>query len=403
MYTYHTLTNGLKAVHCRRPGSAAAYFGLTVRAGSRDEQQGACGLAHFVEHTLFKGTDRRSAWHIINRMESVGGELNAFTTKEETTVYTAFPARHLRRAIELLADLVINSRFPQREIDRERQVVADEIDSYLDQPSEAVFDDFDDLLFANCSLGHNILGTKAELDTFTSEDCRRWLDRWYTADNMVAFYSGPASPERVFAAMEAYLQPIAASGSQHAFSDLSINSTFDLDRPIDSHQTHTVIGSRIDGMYSPERFTYSLLANILGGPGMNSLLNVELRERRGLVYTVEASTAYYTDCGVMSIYYGCDHDDNDRCRKLVAQQIQTIAEGSYSRTRLEMAQRQYLGQLLLAGENQENAILSAARATLFHGRAADRSEINEYIEQITLHRLAMAAGRLLDSSRLSLT
>lgn len=403
MYSYFTLTNGLQVIHRRTPGAAAGYFGVTVRAGSRDEQDGLFGLAHFVEHTLFKGTDKRSSWHILNRMEAVGGELNAFTSKEETTVYTVFPAGQLTRATELVADLLLNSRFPTAELQREREVVADEIDSYLDQPGEAVFDDFDDLLFAGSSLGHNILGTSVDLARFGSDDCRRWLDRWYTADNMVAFYSGPAGVERVQSCMERYLSYLPARGSPHEIPQLCINAPFDCERNIGSHQSHTVIGCRIGGLHSPDRFAMSLLANILGGPGMNSLLNVQLRERRGLVYTVEASTALYTDCGVLSIYYGCDHSDEVRCRQLVQRQLEAIAAGeALNERKLELARKQYMGQMLISSENRENSILGAARATLFHGRAADRQEMQRHFAEVTLDQICRCAATLCRNSRLTL-
>ena len=393
----------MQAIYRRTPGAAAGYFGVTVRAGSRDEDEGAFGLAHFVEHTLFKGTARRSAWHILNRMEAVGGELNAFTSKEETTVYTAFPAGQLNRAAELVADLVLNSRFPEAELLREREVVADEIDSYLDQPGEAVFDDFDDLLFKGSSLGHNILGTTDDLNGFTGADCLGWLRKWYTADNMVAFYSGPAGIERVQACLERHLAAVPAGASAHEAPQFCINAPFDTERSIGSPQSHSIIGCRIGGMHSPDRFAMSLLANILGGPGMNSLLNVELRERRGLVYTVEAASSLYTDCGVMSIYYGCDHHDEPKCRRLIRRTLEAVAAGEAINARkLEMAKKQYLGQMLLSGENRENSILGAARATLFHGRAADRQEMRRHITDVTLPQICSCAESLCRNSRLTL-
>lgn len=402
MYQYSTLSNGLRVIYRRVQGAAAAYMGATIRCGSRQDPDGRYGLAHFVEHTLFKGTQRRSAWHILNRMEAVGGELNAFTTKEETTVYTAFPTAELRRAADLLGDLLANSRFPERELEKERDVVADEIDSYRDQPAEAVYDDFDDLIFAGSGLGHNILGTRTDLDAMTGDDCRRWLQQYFRADRMVLFYSGAATFDRVCRVLEQYFGQLPTGGAPDEMYTLTANARFDQQRQVGSHQAHTVMGSRVGGMYCPERFTNSLLANLLGGPGMNSLLNVALRERRGLVYTVEASTVFYTDCGLLSIYYGCDPDDSQRCRRLVEAEIRRIADGGITARRLEAAKKQYLGQLLLSGENRENSILGAARATLFHGRAADRSEIADHIADITPQRLAAAASRLLNASRLTL-
>lgn len=391
---YHSAASGLRMVHMHVPGCAVGYFGAAVHVGSRDEGPDQLGLAHFVEHTIFKGTARRSSMQIINRMEAVGGELNAFTTKEETVVYTAFPAGNLQRAAELVADLTCNSQFPEREIDKERDVVADEIDSYLDSPSEAVFDDFEDEMFRGSALGHNILGTRAALDTFTPEVCRAYLKRWYVPGNMVLFYAGDEAPDRVFRTLE------------HAFADLSgpmpvANrpvpapvGQFDVVHNIDSHQCHTIMGCRTSGIGAPGRYELALLTNILGGPGMNSLLNVQLRERRGLVYSVEASTGLFTDCGSLAIYYGCDPDDSALCRRLVARTMASVADGYMTPRRLERAKKQYLGQLILANENLENRILAVARQTLLLGRANGADALIAGINSVTAQGLAALAASL---------
>ncbi len=400
--TYMTLPSGMRMVHMHARGASTAIAGVTARVGSRDDAHDAHGIAHMVEHNIFKGTQRRSSWHIINRMEAVGGELNAFTTKEETVVYSIYPAGNTARATELIADLVQNSRFPERELDKERQVIADEIDSYLDSPADAVYDDFDDLLFAGSPLGHNILGSKTDIALIDSEQCRRYLRKHYTAQNMVAFYSGPESASRVAATFSRYFDPPQeAAPSVHEAPP--VTAAFHTHRHIDSHQDHNILGARLPGMFSPERHCYALLTNILGGPGMNSLLNVALRERRGLVYSVEASAAWYTDCGAFTVYYGCDPADTPRCRRLVEQCIGSIADGSaISARRLEQAKRQYLGQLVVAADNRENRILSIARSTLFCGRAAEPSETDERIHAVTADALSAAAATLTDASTLTL-
>lgn len=403
--SYHTLPSGLRLVHHHAGGSAVEYCGVAVRVGSRDETGDDFGLAHFVEHTIFKGTSRRSPWHIINRMEGVGGELNAFTTKEETVVYSAFPAGNLDRALDLIGDLVKCSRFPDRELDKEREVVADEINSYLDSPDDAVFDDFEDLMFAGGSLGHNILGSAGALETFDSEKCRDYLRRWYVAGNMVAFYSGGSSPSRVFMKMEKYLGDIPDAECPRHWLEadrLVTTERFDLVRKIGSHQSHTVIGAEIPGMFSKERHAMALLSNILGGPGMNSLLNVVLRERKGLVYTVDASMSMFTDRGTMSIYFGCDRCDTAKCTGLVKNQIMDLAESKMSERFIERAKKQYLGQLIVAGENRESFVLAMARSTLFHGRSATVAETIEGIRAVTSQELLDAAGLLVGSSRLTL-
>lgn len=393
----------MRMVHVHARGAATAVAGITARVGSRDDGDDARGIAHMVEHNIFKGTLRRSSWHIINRMEAVGGELNAFTTKEETVVYSVYPAGNTARAAELIADLVQNSQFPERELDKERQVIADEIDSYLDSPADAVYDDFDDLLFAGSDLGHNILGSKTDIAGIGPEQCREYLRRHYTAANMVAFYSGPESAARVLATFAGHFNPPAGSGEPVQHPAPPVNAAFHTMRRIDSHQDHNILGARLPGMFSPERHCYALLTNILGGPGMNSLLNVALRERRGLVYSVEASCAWYTDCGAFTVYYGCDPDDTARCRKLIEQTIAGVADGHAITPRaLEMAKRQYLGQLVVAADNRENSILGIARSTLFCGRAAEPAETEQRIRAVTPEALAAAAATLTQNSTLTL-
>lgn len=385
-------------MYSHRSGALAGILGVAVRAGSADDGEGREGLAHFVEHTIFKGTERRSSWHIINRMETVGGELNAYTTKEETVVYTVFPSGEAARGAELVADLIVNSRFPEKELAKEREVVADEIDSYLDTPSEAVFDDFEDMMFSGTPVGHNILGSRASLEGFTPEICREYLKRNYVRRNMVVFYCGSRSLSAIRKLVEQHFSmvPEGCVNEGKAGMPLLAAPRFNTIRIIDSHQAHTVLGTRVEGIYGEERFAVALLANMLGGPGMNSLLNVELRERRGLVYSVEASTAMFAGGGALCIYYGCDPDDSALCRKLCNQVFADVRDGKISPRKLEAAKKQYMGQLLIAGENSETRILGAARATLFHGRPSSLEETAEAIRKVSAEDLAKLAGRLAD-------
>lgn len=388
--TYHTLSNRLRVVHryCR---SDAEYCGLCVMAGSRNERPEHFGLAHFVEHTIFKGTERRHSWHIINRMESVGGELNAFTSEEATTIYSSFPVGNLSRAVELIADLVSRSRFPTTEIDREREVVLDEVASYLDSPAEAIFDDFNELLFAGSGLGHNILGTEKTIHTFTSDTCRSFLDRYYTPGNMVFFYMGPTSPQRVVAVAERYMGHF-----NHPDPELSRTmppevKPFDTLRTLGTHQAHTVVGARIPGMYADKNRAYSLLTNIIGGPCMNSLLNVALRERRGYVYSVDAYTSLFTDCGEFTVYFGCDPEHVKPCRRIIFDTLRRMAESPMKERTLAAAKKQYVGQTIVAAENREQMALSTGRALLFNGHVAPQEEIVERIMSLSAENLRMAA------------
>lgn len=376
------------------------YCGVAVRAGSRDEDVGAgeAGLAHFVEHTIFKGTRRRTSWHIINRMEAVGGELNAFTTKEDTVVYSAFSRTNLGRALELVADLIINSQFPKVQLDREREVVCDEIDSYLDQPSEAVFDDFEDLIFAGDSLGHNILGTKESVMNLTSEDCRNWLNKYYNIGHVILFYAGSSGVNKFRAEAEKYFSELPAGNPAVARDSLGSFPLFDEHRIIDSHQAHVVMGAGLQTCNMAERTVLALLTNIVGGPGMNSLLNVSLRERRGLVYNVEASTTMFSNGGEFTIYFGCDPGDVPLCRQIVERQIADLAEHPLSERRLAAAKKQYLGQLILADDNRDNRAIAIARATLFRGKALTAGEMTELVRDVSAESLRQAAEKV---SRLS--
>lgn len=390
---YFLLSNGLRAV-IRQHNSPVEFCGLAINAGSRNENPDEYGLAHFVEHTIFKGTTHRKSWHIINRMESVGGELNAYTSEEVTMVYSAYPAGNTARAMELISDLITDSNFPTEEIDRERDVILDELNSYLDTPSDAIFDDFNDLIFAGSSLGHNILGNEETIRSFSSRDCRNFLDRFYVPDNMVVFYMGPGKIDKIKSIIERYFSKLSFRSRKPEQQVPEILPPFDRYRSLDTHQAHTVIGARVPGMYDNSKFTYALLNNILGGPCMNSRLNVILRERNGLVYSVDSCLTSFTDCGVMTIYFGCDKEDVKRCRKLIFDTIDRLANYPLTSRTLDAAKKQYLGQLVLGKANQEQIALGTARATLFHNRVAEPDIIKEHITSITPLQLQEAAATI---------
>lgn len=402
-YTVVTLDSGLRFVHVRRD-TVAEIFGAATRVGSRDELPGQYGMAHFVEHTIFKGTGTRRASSIINCMETVGGELNAYTTKEETYVYSIFPRGNASRATSLIADLVMDSVFPDSELDKEREVVAEEIDSYLDSPSEAVFDDFDDLMFAGTPLGHNILGDTESLATFHSRECRAFLEKFYRAGNMTVFYLGSESVgkmarmiEKQFARLRdgVAIRPGSGAIEVRKFEEIRGDGS--------NHQGHTVMGALIPSMYSPDRHAFALLNNIVGGPGMNSRLNVSLRERRGLVYSVESSLAMYSDCGVMAIYFGCNPEDTQRCKRLVETELRRLSDNNISDTLLRRAKRQYIGQLTVSTASSEQTILSAARSLLFRNEVITPRDIAATIEALTPADLHSAATILHPSNFSSLT
>lgn len=395
-----TLPNGMRLL-CFHTESEVEYFGVDVNSGSRDESPAHYGLAHFVEHTIFKGTENRRASSINNRMEGVGGDLNAFTSKEETNVFSIFPKGNLPRAVDLIADLITNSTFPKAELDKEREVVRDEIDSYLDSPSEAVYDDFEDLFFAGSQLGHNILGNDRTLDGFDSATCRNYLTSNFVGPRIVAYYLGGRKPREVLSLVQKKMEAVPSSGQPlHRMPPAAVDR-FDIRRELDTHQSHTVVGASLPGIDSPMCDAIALATNILGGPGMNSRLNVSLREKRGLVYTVEASTTIFSDSGLFTIYFGCDPSDRNRCLGLVFRELRKLAGKPLSPKQLAAAKRQFIGQLLVASENTEQLLLNAARSLLLRGKLRPMDEIVKSIGSITADDLLSVAS-MLDPSRCSI-
>ena len=399
---YHTLPNGLRLVHIRT-ATQVAWCGLAVNAGSRDEKQGQYGLAHFVEHTIFKGTRHRRAWHILNRMERVGGELNAYTTKEGTMLYSVFPEQHLSRAIDLLADLVQWSVFPQEELDRERDVVLEEAASYRDTPSDAVYDDFEDLMFAGSELGHNILGRKEDLEQLTQQDCMNYLKTLYVPTNMAFFSVGPERPERVFRLAEKHFGCMNHVMAPRHRQAPTATDPFRRTIQIGTHQAHTIVGARVPDIHHPLRHALMLLNNILGGPGMNSLLNVELRERRGYVYTVESTLTLLSDCGWMEIYLGWDPEDVRSSLRVIERITGRLSEEPLPERRLEAYKRQYCGQLIVAADSTEFMAMRAGRGLLYHGKVTTIEETIASIEAVTPEQISQVASYLSTGKLSSLT
>lgn len=396
-YYNHTLSNGLRLVHVPT-ASRVAYCGLSVNAGSRDDLPGKAGLAHFVEHTLFKGTKHRRAWHILNRMERVGGELNAYTTKEGTAVYSTFPCEHFERAIELIADLIANSRFPEHELAKEREVVLEEIDSYRDSPMDAVYDDFEDMLFAGSALGHNILGNEQDLSAITPEDCRHYLDTQYVPENMVFFAMGDIKSDKLFRLAEKYFGALNHRLERVERVTPVEEPVFHKSINIDSHQAHTVMGKQLFSMHDERKYAAFLLNNILGGPGMNSLLNVAIREKRGYVYTVESSLSLMSDCGIFQIYFGSDERHVTPSLRIIGNIIDQLASTPLSEKALQAAKRQYLGQLLVSSENKESMALSLGKNFLYHNRVMTDGELADHINALTPAQIMDCAALIAPST-----
>ena len=393
-YSTFTLPNGLRVIHAPSPTNVA-YCGYAVDAGTRDEQPHEQGMAHFVEHLIFKGTHKRKAWHILNRMENVGGDLNAYTNKEETVVYSAFLKEHFSRAAELLTDIVFHSTYPQQEIDKEVEVIIDEIQSYEDSPAELIFDDFEELIFPNHPLGRNILGKPDLLRNFTSQDALNFTRRYYRSTNMVFFILGDIDFRKVLRTLEKVTADIPSSAVEgyHRQSPLPYRPQH-LTTHKDTHQAHVMIGARAYSARDPRHLSLYLLNNILGGPGMNSRLNLSLREKHGLVYTVESVMTTYTDTGLWSVYFGCDPHDVTRCRRLVLKELRRLAEAPLAPHALEAAKRQIKGQIGISYDNFENVALAMGKTFLHYDRARDLNRLYQKIDGLTAEDLHAVAQEL---------
>ncbi|MBD5308204.1 MAG: insulinase family protein [Bacteroides sp.] len=391
-----TLANGIPFAHIHTPGRRVEYLAICIGAGSRDESRLQHGLAHFVEHTIFKGTSCRSSLNILSTMEELGGELNAYTTKEETMIYTVAPEGNLAVSAGLLADLLADATFPDEELNKERQVIADEIDSYRDMPSEVIFDDFEDMLFKGSSLGHPILGTRRSIEKFDCRWCMRWVRTFFRPERMAVVYMGPKSAAEAFLIINETIGGYCQWGQ--ALPPVSVvppvNPRFEATRRADCHQSHILLGMRAPSRSDSDRYAWTLMSNMLGGPGMNSLLNVALREKRGLVYSVEASYSAMTDCGLFTIYFGCDHKDTDTCLDIVADVIDRMAAKPVSQAMLEKAKNQFSGQLTVGTDSPLDVALGAARSLLRKGWVMTLEERIAPLLKVSAEELSASAGKI---------
>lgn len=369
-----------------------AYCSVTVDAGSRDERDEEHGLAHFAEHSLFKGTRRRRAWHINSRLEKLGGELNAFTSKEETVVHSTTLLSDLPKATELISDVLFNSVFPDNEIEKEREVVLEEIGYYKDSPAEMIYDEFEDMLFAGSDLGHNILGNESSVASFTGSVIDGFVKRCYNTDRMVVAVSADID-EKAFARLverDFGDKPICVRGFERSAPMSGVK--FETILSHNTHQTHCIIGNRAYSSHNQRRTALSLLVNILGGPAANSMLNTLLREKHGYTYNIEANYTPYCDTGVSTIYFGCDRDKADRCVELVAKTIKKLASSELSTLQLSQAQKQYVGQLSIAMENREGYMLGVGKSLLVYDKVDSAEDIYKRITSVTSHDIMAAAN-----------
>ncbi len=378
-----TLPNGIRCIH-KRTRSAVTHCALTVNTGSRDELPNEHGIAHMVEHCLFKGTHKRRAYHINSRLENLGGELNAFTTKEDTTVHATVLRGDFAKAAELISDIVFGSVFPEHEVERERQVVVDEINSYRDIPQEMLYDSFEASMFAGSPLGRNILGTARSVRKFNPERLNNFTLRTYTPDQMVFAAVGNIS-EKVFTAIcERYFGSIPAAS--RAFDRVVPPPLVPFEEVVaknGNHQAHCIFGNRAYDLYDARRLPLSLLVNILGGPAANSRLNTVLRERNGLSYNVEALYSPFSDTGFAAVYFGCEKENLERCRALVNAELQRIMEMPLTPRALSIAKKQFLGQFAISMDASEGYMLGVAKSYLVYNEIDSFRTVEQKVAAIT--------------------
>ena len=407
-YNTYTLKNGLRIIHLPSP-SQVVYCGYQIAAGTRNESSGEEGIAHFCEHMTFKGTERRNAIQIINALEGVGGELNAFTNKEDTVFYAAISKEHFSQAVDILTDIVFHSQYPQHEIEKEVEVICDEIESYNDSPAELIYDDFENIIFEGHPLGHNILGNAEQLRTYTTEDALRFVRRNYRTNNAIFFAYGDVDFAKICKSVECRTDSVECRVENVEFllpegrknSKLyTLNSQL-IVRQLSTHQSHVMLGTRAYDIHHPMRIPLYLLNNILGGPGMNARLNISLRERNGLVYTVESTMVSYSDTGIWCIYFGCDSHDIKRCLKLVRRELDKMMQKPLSATQLRNAKRQLKGQIAIACDNREQFALDFGKSFLHYGWEKDITHLYESIDNVTAEDIQKVANELFATNMLT--
>lgn len=389
--------NGIRLLYSY-DNSPVVYCGFAINAGTRDEEVNEYGIAHLIEHLLFKGTNKRNSLQIIKRLEEVGGELNAYTTKEETFIYSVVPQKYAERAIELLSDIVFNSVFPENQIKKEREVIFEEIEMYNDTPSELIFDELEDLMFANSSLGHNILGTKKSLSKINSSDCIAFVKRCYTTDNMLFFLQGNIDENKFLKLTEKY---ICHTATRREFSRNSPNPYLPQNVVCNknTNQTHCLIGNLTLSLSDDNTHSLTLLNNILGGTSLTSKLNLAIRERNGWVYSIDSSLNLYSDIGIWSIYFGCSESNYKKCIGLIHSELGKLTDKAIPAKQLEKYKQQLYGQMLINFQNKENYILSSAKIALHLNKAVSMEQTFERMQQVCPEDIQILASQLFDNKR----
>ena len=429
-YNTCRLSNGLRIIHLPS-ASPVVYCGYQIAAGTRNEEPGDEGLAHFCEHVTFKGTAKRTSLQIVNSIEQVGGELNAFTNKEDTVFYAAVLKDHLARAVDVLTDIVFHSTYPQHEINKEIEVICDEIESYNDSPAELIYDDFENILFEGHPLGHNILGNAERLRQYTTADALRFTSKYYRPDNSIFFVYGDVEFRKVvkllsrkeegggrkeicfeymnhqeqgpvsqyYSPSSLLLPPSSKNEPPSSKKEPPSPGTIILHKS--THQAHVMLGNRAYDIHDKRRIPLYLLNNILGGPGMNARLNLALRERNGLVYTVDSSMVSYGDTGMWCAYFGCDTQDVKRCLRLVRRELDKLMKTPISSAQLHKAKQQIKGQIGVACDNRESFALDFGKSFLHYGWEKDIRHLFADIDAVTAEQLQAVAQDIFDPTKIT--
>jgi predicted Zn-dependent peptidase len=400
-FNFHTLPNGLRIVHKPTANGQVAHFGLTINAGSRDELESEQGLAHFLEHCFFKGTKKRKAFHILSRMDSVGAELNAYTTKEETVLYASFLKEHCERAMELISDIVTHSTFPEKEIAKERDVIVDEILSYQDSPAELIFDDFEELVFGVHPIGRNILGTQESVQNLKRDDLSGFISRRYRANEMVLSTTGDVPFRKIVKWAEKYFMEIPSGYSESKRLPVIKVNVQRKAEDMDTFQAHLVIGGPAYDLHHEFRIATTLLNNYIGGPAMNSRLNMNIRERHGIAYNIESNYQPYSDTGLITIYLGTDKKWLKKSEALILKELKSIRENRMTSTALHRTKEQLKGQMALSSEGGVNMMQAIGKSLLSFDKVDTTGELLDKIDAVTSSQLMEVANHIFNEKYLS--
>ena len=395
------LKNGLRVVH-QQSRRAVAHCGLFIMAGSRDEREEESGLAHFIEHTLFKGTTHRRAVHILNRLDSVGGDLDAYTTKEYTCIHASFLNEYLDRSLDLISDIVLNSTFPEKELQKEKEVIIDEINAYQDSPIDQIYDDFEGQLFKGHPLGNPILGTKSSVQRLNKEHINNYLKRLYTAPNMVLSCVSKHTSKQIQRKAEKYFSNLSSNNAIKTNHDFDAKQSNHVSVKRHTSQTHIMMGKSLFGNAHPQHVPFLLLNNLLGGPAMNSILNMRIRERYGFTYNIESHYSPYSDAGLFSIYLGTDKSHMEQSVKYINKELKQLREKKLSVNKLHLSKQQFKGQMALARENEGNVMLSSGRSLMYYDQIRPLEWWTKAIDSVTAEEIQTLAEEHLNQKKFDL-